>query len=205
MFNEYRAKCKPCRQDDAPRLPIFDAMRWLDQINNRLLRQKPVATRVPKGVNLQAAQRIALVYQASDERRFKQVKLMARQLRQEHQLREVIRFTWVDTKPEHVPVWLAQKVDSRFICKQDVDLFGHPQGEATRFVADAFDMLINLDASLPLPLMHVVRESTAGMKVAVRQPMRNEDYDVLFEARKEESDADRWQRLFTFLSTTQLT
>lgn len=202
---EYRAKCKPQPQDDAPRLPIFEPMRWLDQINTRLLQRKPPVTRDVRGVNLPAAQRVALVYYAPNEPRFKAVKQFARQLQQDHGISQVVRFTWVDAKPEHVPVWLAQKLNSKFICKQDVDVFGHPQGEAAPFVAEPFDLLINLDLALPLPLAHTVRDSAAGMKVAFRQPLRNEDYDVLFEPREGESEADRWQRMLAFLSTTQLT
>ncbi len=180
-------------------------MRWLDQINTRLLQRKSPVPRDVRGVNLPAAQRVALIYHAPNEQRFKAVKRLARQMQQDHGVQHVVRFTWVDAKPEHVPVWLAQKLDSKFICKQDVNLFGHPQGEAAPFVAEEFDLLINLDPALPLPLAHVVRDSAACMKVAIRQPLRNEDYDVLFEPREGESEADRWQRMLAFLSNTQLT
>lgn len=180
-------------------------MRWLDQINTALLNRKPPVHRKPRGTNLQAAQRVAVVFHATNEQRFKAAKRFARELQSDFGIQEVMRFTWVDAKKGFVPVWLAQKVDIRFIAAHDVNLFGHPGGEATPFVAAPFDLLINLDAAPPLPLMHVIRDSQAGMKVGLRQPMRNEDYDVLFELRPDETEADRWRRMCTFLSTTQLT
>jgi hypothetical protein len=72
------------------------------------------------------------------------------------------------------------------------------------FCNEAFDVLINLEPSVPAPLLHVIRNARASMKVGVRQPVRNEDYDVLFEPLPNESHAQRAQRIIHFLSHTQL-
>ena len=179
-------------------------MQWTEQIRQRLAARLPVASRPLKGHSMRSARRVGLVYSFEDERSFNEVRRLAEAMAKEHDV-EVIRFTYVDLAKKDIPHWMLQLPQSRFIAKEDVNLLGRPHGEADGFCAEPLDLLINLETSLHSTLLHVVRNAQASMKVAIRQPVRNEDYDILFEPVLDESLQDRMRRMTRFLSNTQLT
>jgi hypothetical protein len=145
-----------------------------------------------------------LIYINQNERRHKDVKLLAKRLIQEYNLKRVMRFTYVDSKKKDIPNWQMQKLDSGFICQNDLNFWGKPEDNMDLFCQEPFDILINLESSLPVPLIYTVRNSRAAMKIAVRQDCRNEDYDVLIEPKAGESREHQIDRLLKFLTTTQL-
>ena len=153
---------------------------------------------------MSSARRVGLVYEFQDERYFTEVRRKAESMAKEFSV-EVIRFTYVDLAKKDIPHWMLQLPQSRFIAKDDVSLWGRPHGEANSFCSENLDLLMNVESSLPAPLLHVIRGAQASMKVAVRQPLRNEDYDILFEPVLDEHFQDRLHRMIRFLSTTQLT
>ncbi len=179
-------------------------MQWTEQIRQRLAMRLPVASRPLKGHSLGTARRVGLVYAFQDERKFTEVRRIAESMAKEHGV-EVIRFTYVDLAKKDIPHWMLQLPQSRFIAKEDVNLWGRPRGEAEAFCTEPLDLLLNMEPSLPSMLVHVMRKAQASMKVAVRQPNRNEDYDILFEPVANEQLQDRIRRMIRFLSTTQLT
>ena len=179
-------------------------MKCLMQIKRWFASKLPTIERGTKGHSLQSAKSVALIYQHRTEGHFKEIRELAQQMRQDYGLDRVARFTYIDTLKGDVPVWQMQKLESNFICKSDLNFMGKPEGEAKLFCKETFDLLINIEQELPLALMHVVRESQAHMKVAVRQPERNEDYDVIFEPNPAHSDSQRIQQILAFLSNTQL-
>lgn len=179
-------------------------MNVLVQIKRWFASKLPTIERRSKGHSLKSAKSVALVYLHRSESHFKEVRDLAHRLRTEHGLDRVSRFTYIDASKNNVPVWQMQKLESNFICKSDLNFMGKPDGEATTFCKERFDLLINLELDLPLALMHVVRESQARMKVAVRQPLRNADYDVLFEPNPDHTDEQRVHQILAFLSNTQL-
>lgn len=180
-------------------------MNSLVKIKRWFASKLPAIERGSKGHSLQSAKSVALIYQHRTEGHFKEVRDLAQRMRHDFGLDRISRFTYVDAVRSDVPVWQMQKLESNFICKSDLNFMGKPEGEATLFCKEPFDLLINLEKELPLALMHVVRESHARMKVAVRQPDRNEDYDVLFEPNPTHTDTQRIQQILAFLSNTQLT
>jgi len=183
---------------------IFDTMSWKIQVNKLLVKRLPIIQRGAKGTSLNRAQRIALIYINQNERRHKDVKLLAKRLIQEYNLKRVMRFTYVDSKKKDIPNWQMQKLDSGFICQNDLNFWGKPEDNMDLFCQEPFDILINLESSLPVPLIYTVRNSRAAMKIAVRQDCRNEDYDVLIEPKAGESREHQIDRLLKFLTTTQL-
>lgn len=179
-------------------------MSWKDSIQTQIAARKPPVHRHSQGYTLQSASRVALVYACSSESRFKEVKSLANQLERDYAVARVHRFAFINVSSKAVPVWMSQRLDSQFIDASAVNFWGIPKGEATSFCSQAFDVLINLEPSVPAPLLHVIRNANASMKVGVRQPVRNEDYDVLFETLPNESHAQRAERIVHFLSHTQL-
>lgn len=179
-------------------------MSWIDQLRQRLAVRLPKAPRHLKGHSLQSARRMALVYIYRDEQGFNELKTISESIAKEHDV-EVVRFAFVDLAPKDLPHWMIQQPQSRFIAKDDVNLWGRPRGAAESFCNEPWDLLMNVETSLPTPLLHAVRSAQASMKVAVRQPVRNVDYDILFEPVSTESQYDRIHRMIRFLSTTQLT
>lgn len=179
-------------------------MSWTEQLRQRLAVRLPKAPRPLKGHSLQSARRMALVYTFRDEHGFNELKAISESIAKEHDV-EVVRFAFVDLAPKDFPLWMVQQPQSRFIAKEDINLWGRPRGAAEWFCNEPWDLLMNVETSLPTPLLHAVRSAQASMKVAVGQPVRNVDYDILFEPISNESQHERIHRMIRFLSTTQLT
>lgn len=198
---EYRAKCRQRATGGGQPRPIFESMRWMDSFNVQQLSKKPPVQRERSGRTLHATRRLGLVHLAETQAEQDRINRLARSLQQEFGIELLVQLNWLDGKPGEAPKWMGSDV----VFRTDLSFRGRPAGAAEPFLRAELDLLINLEGELPLALMHVVRESRAEMKVAVRQPLRNEDYDVLFEPVEGEGRTERTQRILAFLANTKLT
>ena len=172
----------------------------MDSFNAQRLCKKPPIQRERAGRTLHETRRLGLVHLANTPGERDTINRLARSLQEEYGIGHIVQLSWLDGKPEDAPEWRGSDV----ILRTDLNFWGRPSGAAESFLGADLDLLINLEGELPLALMHVVRDSLAGMKVAVRQPFRNEDYDVLFEPVEGEERTERTQRILAFLANTKL-
>ena len=134
---------------------------------------------------------MGLVYLERDHAHFREIKDLAKRLKEEFGVKRVGMMSFVPEEGKETPTWLVKKLDSGYFCKSDLNWFGWPVKEFEAFVDTPFDILIDLEVEPVLPLKFIVRSSMAGMKVGVDHPEWNADLDVrLVHEEVEEADLE---------------
>jgi len=131
-----------------------------------------------RGCSLGRAQSVGLVYLERDHAHYREVKELAKRLKNEFGVRRVGMMSYVETDAKESPTWLVKKLDSGYFCKSDLNWHGWPVKEFEAFVDAPFDLLIDLELEPVLPLKFIVRKSCAAMKVGVDHPDWNADLDL---------------------------
>ena len=131
-----------------------------------------------KGCSLSRANSVGLVYLERDHAHFREVKALAKRLKDEFGVKRVGMMSYVHEDTKDTPTWLVKKLDSGYFCKGDLNWYGWPVKEFEAFVDTTFDILIDLELDPVLPLKFIVRASAAGMKVGVENADWNKDLDL---------------------------
>ena len=159
--------------------PLFlKAVNWKDRIFLWRLKRLAQTDRERKGCSLKNAQSVGLVYLERDHAHYREIKGLARTLKEEFGVKRVGLMSYVPTDEKETPNWLVKKLDSGYLCKSDLNWHGWPTKEFEAFVETPFDILIDLEIDPVLQLKFVVRKSLAGMKVGIDNAPWNEDLDV---------------------------
>lgn len=126
--------------------------------------------------NLKSARTIGLVYLYKNEDEFKFVEDLIRQLRdQKKDLKALVCLPYPKLL-EYIP----QKLSVDFITPNDLNFFQYPGGQrAGEFIANAFDILIDLNLSNYFPLEYVTALSKAKCKVGVFENKKMSVYDMM--------------------------
>lgn len=159
--------------------PVFlSSVTWKDHIVSWRLSRMPAAERERKGCSLRHANSVGLVYLEREHAHYREVKALAKRLKDEFGVRRVGMMSFVQKEAKDTPTWLVKKLDSGYFCKSDLNWYGWPVKEIQAFVDTPFDILIDLELDPVLPLKYVVRASAAGMKVGVNHPTWSRDLDL---------------------------
>ncbi|MEE2919963.1 MAG: hypothetical protein VYA72_07170 [Bacteroidota bacterium] len=152
----------------------------------------PRSERERKGCSLNKAQSVGLVYLERDHAHFREIKDLAKTLKEKFGVRRVGMMSFVSEETKDTPTWLVKKLDSGYFCKSDLNWHGWPVKEFEAFVDTPFDILIDLEIDPVLPLKFIVKASMASMKVGVEDDEWNDDLDLRIvreqSARPEEMD-----------------
>lgn len=159
--------------------PVFlSAVTWKERIFRWRLNRLSSPERERKGCSLKNANSVGLVYLERDHAHFREIKALAKRLKEEFGVKRVGMMSYVHEEEKDTPNWLVKKLDSGYFCKADLNWYGWPVKEFEAFVDTPFDILIDLELEPVLPLKFVVRSSVAGMKVGVEHPAWNHDLDL---------------------------
>ena len=159
--------------------PVFlGAVTWKERIFRWRLNRLSSPERERKGCSLKNANSVGLVYLERDHAHFREIKALAKRLKDEFGVKRVGMMSYVHEEGKDTPNWLVKKLDSGYFCKADLNWYGWPVKEFEAFVDTPFDILIDLELDPVLPLKFVVRSSVAGMKVGVEHPAWNHDSDL---------------------------
>ena len=167
---------------------ILSAVNWKDRLFCWRLRRQPVAERERRGCSLNQAESVGLVYLERDHAHYREIKDLARRLKEDFGVKRVGLMSFVDEESKDTPNWLVKKLDSGFLCRADLNWYGWPNQEFEAFVDTPFDILIDLELEPVLPLKYVVKMSQASMKVGPDHPMWNDDLDVRLVQSEQEQD-----------------
>lgn len=157
------------------------------------------AERERKGCSLQHASSVGLVYLERDHAHFREIKDLAKRLKDEYGVRRVGMMSFVQEEMKDTPTWLVKKLDSGYFCNSDLNWFGWPSKEYEAFVGTPFDILIDLELEPVLPLKFVMRASVASMKVGVDHPDWNRDLDVRLVAQSVDDEMDEMEEVDVIL------
>ncbi len=143
-------------------------MKWFDRIKEwmgrrRLLRELP-RDRKPIAKNLALARKVAIVYVATDEKAFTHVKNYVKRVKEELGISQIMALGLCDEKS--LPHYLHPRLNFEAITLKDLNWYRIPQGNTVQnFMADEYEVLIDLSLEDRLPVQYIVAKSRARFKV----------------------------------------
>lgn len=144
-----------------------------------LSKEMRIRTREVQGIGLEAARSIGIIFNAKDERTFKQIREFSDQLRGGG-LRQVKALGFVP-KAE-VAAFLQSSQDFDFFTRDDFNWYYKPQGrKVAGFISEPFDILIDLRLSKFTSLLFIVALSRAQFKVGRYRTDFKEFYDLMID------------------------
>lgn len=160
-------------------------MEWLDNIKKawgrRKLPGKLNENRETAVSNFHNASSVALLYEEKGESYFILVKQYVKYLKSEFGVREVMALCYIDEKKE-VPHYHVHRLKFDYFLKSELNWWYEPNCDQVKnFVANKYDILINLERSPALPLEFIQAESNARLKVGYYRAEREEHFDLMLD------------------------
>lgn len=143
-------------------------MKLLDRIKEwmgirRLLRELP-AERKPIARNLGLARKVGIVYLVEDEAAHNHVRNYVKRIKDELGINNIMALGFSDEKV--LPHYLHAKLNFDAICQKDLNWYRIPQGNTVKnFMAEEYEILIDLTLQDRLPIQYIMAGSRARFKV----------------------------------------
>lgn len=143
-------------------MKLFDRFKeWMGI--RRLVRDLP-QDRKPIARNLALARKVAIVYVVEDEAAHNHVRNYVKRVKEELGISNVMALGYSDQKV--MPHYLHAKLNFEAICQKDLNWYRIPQGNTVQnFVAEEYEILIDLTLEDRLPVQYIMAKSRARFKV----------------------------------------
>ncbi|MEZ4806462.1 MAG: hypothetical protein R2815_03185 [Flavobacteriales bacterium] len=143
-------------------MKLFDRIKeWLGI--RRLVRDLPLGRR-PIARNISAARKVAIVYVVEDEAAHNQVRNYVKRIKEDLGISHIKALGLVDQKA--LPHYLHAKLNFDAICQKDLNWYRIPQGNTVQnFMAEEFDVIIDLTLQDRLPVQYIMAKSRSRFKV----------------------------------------
>lgn len=143
-------------------MKLFDRIKeWLGR---RALLREAMPDRRPVAKNLAASVKIGIVYVATDEQAHAHVRNYVKRIKEDHGIHRIQCLGYFDDKV--MPNYLAAKLHFDAIHQKDLNWYRIPGGNTVNnFIAEEFDVLIDLTLTDYLPIQYIVAKSRARFKV----------------------------------------
>ncbi|MBP8824648.1 MAG: hypothetical protein KBH07_13485 [Flavobacteriales bacterium] len=143
-------------------------MKVLDRIKEwmgrRALVREVRPDRKPVAKNLAASVKVGLIYLVSDEAAHNQVRIYVKKLKEELGLTKIMALGYCEAKV--LPHHLHAKLNFDVFSLKDLNWYRIPHGNVVQnFMAEEFDILIDLTVHDLLPLQYILAKSKARFKV----------------------------------------
>lgn len=178
-------------------------MRLLDRIKEwmgtrRLLRDLP-ADRRPIARNIALARKIAIVYVVEDEASHNHVRNYVKRIKEELGISNIMALGYSDEKL--LPHYLHAKLNFDAICQKDLNWYRIPQGNAVQnFMAEEYEILIDLTLQDRLPIQYIVAKSRARFKVGRLSDSNKRLLDMMIDMAGSQSLPQYIQQVHRYLS-----
>ncbi len=169
-----------------------------------VLNKKPEIVRKKKGVTLNEANSIGLLYLDKDEAHYKNIKAVVADLHGEYGVKSVMAMGFVNQKTKHLPIYQLKKLEYTFLCKDDLKWNRLPNAEAKSFLNQEFDLLLDFFQEENLPLEYLWHRSKAKMKVATSTSVCAESADLIGITDQHQSVAALFKKYQTLLTKYNL-
>ncbi|MBK6830794.1 MAG: hypothetical protein IPG92_08680 [Flavobacteriales bacterium] len=143
-------------------MKLFDRFKeWMGI--RRLLRDLP-QDRKPIARNLGLARKVAIVYVVEDEAAHNHVRNYVKRVKEELGISNIMALGFSDQKV--MPHYLHARLNFDALCQKDLNWYRIPQGNAVQnFMAEEFEILIDLSLEDRLPVQYILAKSRARFKV----------------------------------------
>ena len=143
-------------------------MKWLNDIKEWLGRRRLVkeahAERRPLARNLAQVNKVAIVYLANDEAAYKQVRNYVKKIKDELGIVRIMALA--DVPEKEMPHYMHAKLNFDAFCYKDLNWYRIPGGNTVdNFIAEEYEVLIDLTLNDSLPVQYIVAKSKARFKV----------------------------------------
>lgn len=143
-------------------------MRLLDRIKEwlgrRTLLREAQPDRRPVAKNLAQSVKVGLIYLVADEAAHGQVRNYVKKIKEEVGITKIMALGYFDQK--ELPFYLHAKLNFDAFCLKDLNWYRIPHGNVVQnFIAEEYDVLIDLTVHDLLPLQYILAKSKARFKV----------------------------------------
>ncbi len=143
-------------------------MRLLDRIKEwmgrRALVKEARTDRIPVAKNLAMAVKVGIIYLVADETAHNQVRNYVKKLKEELGLTKIMAMGFYQGK--EIPFFLHAKLNFDVFGIKDLNWYRIPHGNVVQnFIAEEYDVLIDLTVRDQLPLQYILAKSKARFKV----------------------------------------
>jgi hypothetical protein len=170
----------------------------------RKLRKTVEPMRNRTGFNFHSADRIAILYEDSDEPYYKKLRDYAAYLKSTYALKSVFLLGYIPFVDKQLPPWQQHKLESEYFTKSEVNWQMQPSGAAEKFLRDEFDMLIDFSSGNCIPLNFVMKQSRSKMKVGVAGTRSSNYCDLIINLGESPSTDQFVKQLNTYLSNPKI-
>lgn len=151
---------------------------WLGR--RSLLRSSRVE-RKPVVKNLATSVKVGIIYFAADEATHDQVRNYVKQIKQELGITRIMALAYCDEKV--LPYYLHAKLNFDVFSVKDLNWYRIPHGNVVHnFIAEEYDILIDLTVRDMLPLQYVLAHSKARFKVGRQSETNKHFLDMMIDS-----------------------
>jgi hypothetical protein len=143
-------------------MKLFDGIKeWLGR---RALLREAAPMRRPVAKNLAQSVKVGMLYLVTDEQAHAHVKNYVKKIKEELGITRLMALGFCDEK--ELPHYLHAKLNFDALCQKDLNWYRIPHGNVVQnFIAEEYDILIDLTLRDHLPLQYIVAKSRARFKV----------------------------------------
>ena len=135
-----------------------------DWFGRRALLKQARQDRSPLPKNLAVANKVGMLYVAHDEQAHTQVRNYVKKIKEELGLTRIMALGYFPGKA--LPFHLHTKLNFDAFCQKDLNWYRVPQGKTVRnFIAEEYDILIDLSLQDHFPIQYLMAKSAARFKV----------------------------------------
>ena len=146
------------------------------------------------------ANSVGIIYREKGEGFFVLVKQYVKYLRAECGIRDVMAIAYVEDS-KTIPYYHKHKLRYDFFTSADLNFSLEPTSDAVKnFTSQSFDILLDFESEMCIPLRYVLAQSRAAMKVGIQQPDATEFYDVMIARPKDSTFDDYLKQLNHYLT-----
>lgn len=143
-------------------------MKLLDQIKEwlgrRALLKESGPERTPVAKNLTQAVKVGIIYLVANEKAHEQVRNYVKKIKEEIGITKIMALGYFDQKEP--PYYLHAKLNFDVFSQKDLNWYRIPHGNVVQnFIAEEYDVLIDLTVYDHLPLQYILAKSRARFKV----------------------------------------
>lgn len=133
--------------------------------------------RLRRGYGLQNAEKILIVYRDEDEARYKRLKKLFRDMKEEHDLKLVRGIAFIDAGEKEVPVYHAHKLEMDYLTREDLSWNAKASQHMRSLLREDFHILIDIAETRHPVLDYFISHSQSAMKVGREGSSRSAEYD----------------------------
>lgn len=177
-------------------------MKLLDRIKEwmgmRRLRRELLPERKPVARNIAEARKVGIVYVAEDEAAHTHVRNYVKRIKEEIGIGHIMALGFTDEK--ELPSHLHPRLNFEALCRKDLNWYRIPQGNTVNnFMAEEYDILIDLSLTDRLPLQYVLARSRARFKVGRLSEGNGHIHDMMIDMAGGQSLPQLIQQLHHYL------